>query len=445
MIQTRVKVQLVIFLLMSVMGIAYTATKYVGLRPPGATYTVFVDLAESGGIFTSAEVLERGVPVGRVGELTLTPDGVRVALIIESKWTIPKDTDAVVANLSAVGEQYVDLRPVSAEGPMLKAGDVIPVSRTRVPVETSKILLDLDRFVRSVDREQLGVVLTELGKAFEGTAPDLRRLIQEGDKLTLAATAALPETKALIADGKTVLETQKAVGGDLRTFSTNLALLAQQLVDSDPDLRKVLDNGVASSKELSSLLKANEATLPTLLGNLVTLGEIQAARIPGLRTILVAYPPNVANGFFTAAGGLAHFGLVYTEEPPVCNAGYESTQRRGNQPPDWGKKANLNTYCNEPDTQSNARGAKHVPRPPGDDTAGPPPGGYKQLPDAPTTRPGGTTAGSTTGPQIGAFDPLTGMLSVPGGSSYIMGGTVGPQWFPRGESWKWLLLGPAIS
>ena len=440
MIQTRVKVQLAVFLLMSVLGIAYTGAKYVGVRPPGATYTIYADFAESGGIFTNAEVLERGVPIGRVGELTLRPDGVRVELVIERKWKVPHDTDAVVANLSAVGEQYVDLRPVSAEGPTLKAGEVIPASRTRVPVETSKILLDLDRFVRSVDREQLGVVLTELGAAFEGTAPDLRRLIQEGDKLTLAATAALPETKALIADGKTVLDTQKAVGGDLRTFSTNLALLAQQLVDSDPDLRKVLDNGVASSKELSSLLKANESTLPTLFGNLVTLGEIQAARVPGLRTILIAYPPNVANGFFTAAGGLAHFGLVYNNDPPVCNAGYGSTVRRSNDAKDWNKKANLNTYCNEPDSKSNARGAKHVPRPPGDDTAGPPPGGYKQLPGSPAS-----STGTATGPQVGAYDPLTGMLSVPGGSSYIMGGTVGPQWFPRGESWKWLLLGPAIS
>lgn len=441
MIQTRVKVQLAVFLLMSVLGMAYTAVKYVGVRPPGATYTIYADFANSGGIFSNAEVLERGVPIGRVGELTLRPEGVRVALVIDSKWKIPGDTDAVVANLSAVGEQYVDLRPRTADGPTLKAGAVIPTSRTRVPVEISKILLDLDRFVRSVDRDKLGVVLSELGTAFDGTAPDLRRLIQEGDKLTLAATAALPETKALIADGKTVLDTQKAVGGDLRTFSTNLALLAQQLVDSDPDLRKVLDNGVASSKELSSLLKANEATLPTLLGNLVTLGEIQAARVPGLRTILIAYPPNVANGFFTAAGGLAHFGLVYTNSPPVCTGGYESTQRRSNEPKDWHKKANLNTYCTEPDTQSNARGARWVPRPPGDDTAGPPPGGYRQLPDAPAASP----ATATSGPAVGAYDPVTGMLSVPGGASYIMGGTVGPQWFPRGESWKWLLLGPAIS
>ena len=436
MIQTRVKVQLVVFLLMSVVGIAFAGIKYVGVSAPGATFTVFADFADSGGIFTNAEVLERGVLVGRVGELTLTPDGVRVALTIDSKWKnkIPKDSDAVVANLSAVGEQYVDLRPVAATGPMLGAGDVIPVSRTRIPVETSKILLDLDRFVRSVDRDKLAVVLDELGKAFDGTGPDLRRLIEQGDKLTLAATDALPETKALIRDGQTVLATQRAIGGDLRTFSANLALLGQQLVSSDADLRKVLDNGVASSRELDSLLKANESTLPSLLGNLVTLGEIQAARIPGLRTILVAYPPNVANGFFTAAGGLAHFGLVYESNPPVCKVGYESTDHRSNSPADWHKRANLNTYCNEPPTTTNARGAKQAPRPPGDPTAGPPPGGYPQL----------SALSGSSSPQVASYDPATGLLSVPGGMSFLMGDTGGQQSYLGGQSWKWLLLSPAL-
>ena len=439
MIQRRVKIQLVIFLIMSLLGIAWTGAKYVGISRPGSTFTVFADFAESGGIFSNAEVLERGVLVGRVGELKLTDDGVRVTMNIDSKWKnkIPKDSDAIVANLSAVGEQYVDLRPVSAQGPMLKAGDVIPVDRTRVPVETSKILLDLDRFVRSVDKEQLTTVLEELGKAFDGTGPDLRRLIEQGDKLTLAATDALPETKALIRDGQTVLATQKDVGGDLRTFSTNLSLLAQQLVTSDPDIRKVFDNGVKSSQELDSLLKANESTLPSLLGNLVTLGDIQAARLPGLRTILVAYPPNVANGFFTAAGGKAHFGLVYEQNPPVCKVGYESTQKHANGPADWGKKANLNTYCNEPPTTSNARGAKQAPRPPGDDTANPPPGGYPQI--------SGLESATLTGtPQVASYDPGTGMLSVPGGMSFLMGDTGGQQSFLGGQSWKWLLLSPAL-
>ncbi len=74
--------------------------------------------ANSGGIFTNAEVTYRGVPVGRVGDLTLTQDGVSVALMIDdSAPQIPASAKAVVANRSAIGEQYVDLQPDTTRAP----------------------------------------------------------------------------------------------------------------------------------------------------------------------------------------------------------------------------------------------------------------------------------------------------------------------------------------
>lgn len=435
MIQRSVKVQLLVFALLSVVGIVYTGFRYVGIRGPGATYTVYADFARSGGIFSNAEVLERGVLVGRVGKLTLVPNGVRVALTIDSKWRIPRDSDAIVADLSAVGEQYVDLRPATAAGPMLRGGDVIPASRTKTPMEISQILLDSDKLVKSVNREHLAVVIDELGKAFDNTGGDLRRLVTEGDKLTLAATDALPQTKALIRDGSTVLDTQRAASGQIKTFSANLALLAQQLVDSDPDIRKLLDNGVDSSREVRALLEANEQTLPPLLGNLVTLGSIQAARLPGLRTLLVTYPPNVANGFFTAAGGEAHFGLVYTPDQAVCTKGYESTRHHGVSPPgDFGAQANLDTYCDQPPTVTNARGARQAPRPRGDDTASRPRGGYPQD----SRNPGNPPKAS-----VASYDPQQRTLTTPNGSSFVIGDSGGQQQYLGSQSWKWLLLAPA--
>ena len=47
------------------------------------TYPVHVQLADSGGIFTGADVTYRGVSVGRVGPLTLTATGVDVQLDID--------------------------------------------------------------------------------------------------------------------------------------------------------------------------------------------------------------------------------------------------------------------------------------------------------------------------------------------------------------------------
>ena len=134
MITRRTKLQLLAFLALSLLGISYLGFNYVGLDRVllGSGYDVAADFADSGGIFVNAEVTYRGVSVGRVSDMTLTEDGVRVVMTIDpDAESIPDDAAAVVANRSAVGEQYVDLRPERDDGPYLEDGSVIPRDRDR--------------------------------------------------------------------------------------------------------------------------------------------------------------------------------------------------------------------------------------------------------------------------------------------------------------------------
>ncbi len=253
--------QLIAFALITVVGVTYVTLRYVGLGDivSGRSYVVSVDLAESGGIFEGAEVTYRGVTTGRVEALRLEGDGVRVDLRMDGGSQVPADTDAVVENRSAVGEQYLDLQPATASAPFLAGGDVIPRERTRTPVATETLLLDLDRLVNSVNKQDLQVVVSELGKAFAGGGRDLQRLLDAGDRLTLAATDALPETITLIEDGAIVLDTQRETGSSIRSFAADLADLSETLASpqTDSDLRAVLDRGVVASAELDGLLQDN--------------------------------------------------------------------------------------------------------------------------------------------------------------------------------------------
>jgi hypothetical protein len=163
---------------------AYLGFKYVGLDRVllGTGYDVAADFKDSGGIFVNAEVTYRGVAVGRVSDMKLTDDGVRVVLTINpDAKPIPADADAVVANRSAVGEQYVDLRPEDDKGPFLEDGSVIPQSRTSIPIPVEQLLLDVDQLVGSLNIDDLRTVVDELGKAFAGSGDDLTRLIDNGD------------------------------------------------------------------------------------------------------------------------------------------------------------------------------------------------------------------------------------------------------------------------
>ena len=105
MLIRRTKIQLVAFVVISVVAIVYALVRFAGLGSVFGNdgYTVKLQLNESGGIFTNAEVTYRGYNIGRVGEMRLTQTGLEADLNIDpSAPKVPADLDAVVANRSAV-------------------------------------------------------------------------------------------------------------------------------------------------------------------------------------------------------------------------------------------------------------------------------------------------------------------------------------------------------
>jgi len=367
MISRLVRLQLIGFVLVAVVGVGYAGFRYAGFGDAlGATsYPVRVQLANSGGIFTGADVTYRGVSVGRVGPLRLTDQGVEVQLDIDySAPPIPADVDAEVHNLSAIGEQFVDLLPASDGGPYLTAGSVVPVSRTSVPVPVEELVVSVDEFVRSVPRDSLRVVVDELGTAFADTARPLQEILDATDAFTENAIEALPQTLTLIHDGRTVLATQNDVAGSFRGFSRDLALLADELAGADPDLRRLFDTGPEVSAELGTLLDESGDGLGEVVANLLTVARVAEPRQDALRQLLVTYPGVASTGYTTVPGdGTAHLGLVVNNfDPPPCVRGYGGTEHRsGEDVTDI--PVYEDAYCAEPPgSPIDVRGAQNVPK-----------------------------------------------------------------------------------
>ena len=453
MITRQTKLQLLVFGLISALGLFYTGFRYADLDRffIDQGYLVSADFVDSGGIFKGAEVTYRGVPKGKVTALTLRPDGVRVTMLLRPGTQVPADTKAFVGNRSAVGEQYIDLQPQSDGKPFLEEDDVIPKERTGIPIHPTQLLVNLDQLVNSVDVEDVAVVLEELGAAFEGTGDSLQRLIDAGDALTQTATEHLPETKRLISDGNTVLNTQRDVAGQFKSFNRDLADLSGQLRSSDPDFRRLFANGTQSAVETTDLLETNKSALPVLLSNLTTIAQVQSIRLPAIRQILVTYPNVIAGGYTVVPNdGTTHFGLVTTGEPTPCTEGYETTKKRS--PADLKLRTpNLAAYCKlKSDTDRNVRGAQNEPRPPGQrpypyngggTTAQPSSGGAPSGSGA-AARPAAADSGDNDTVLLGDYDPKTGNVITSDGRRLTIGSTAGAQDAFGDASWTWLLLGP---
>ncbi|MFF5955841.1 MCE family protein [Streptomyces luteogriseus] len=423
MITRTVKAQLLAFATVTAVGVSYVGAEYTGLVDGllDRGYTVRADFADSGGIFSGAEVTYRGVPVGRVGDLRLTgSEGVSVALEIEDGAPrIPADTLAVVANRSAVGEQYVDLQPRRSGGPYLLDGSAIPREDTRVPLPVTDMVVSLDRLVTSVGKKDLRITVDELGEAFSGTGPHLSRLVDSGNALVESASDSLPETVSLIEDSRKVLKTQADQGSSIKSFSRDLAALTAELKSSDGDLRRLIGNSVPAGQEVNSLLRSTRPHLPVLLANLISGGQVTVARLPGVEQALVTFPVVVAGSHTVIPGdGTTHFGLVLNaDDPPPCTQGY-GTRRR--DPADTGTRAaNTDARCTAPrGGGTSVRGAQNAPGA------------------------SGRSGGAGPAAYVAPYDPETGTATGPDGTPVEIGSTGGEQTVFGKDSWQWLLVGP---
>jgi phospholipid/cholesterol/gamma-HCH transport system substrate-binding protein len=333
MLSRRIKAQVVIFVVIALVGITYVGANYAGLDQlvGGRGMVVKAEMPESGGLFTNAEVTYRGVRVGRVGPMRLTDNGIEVELRIDPDAPrIPADLDAAVTNRSAVGEQYLDLKPRRDDGPYLADGSVIPSSSIKLPLPVETVLSNLDGLVASVPLESLRTVVHELDDAFRGRGADLQALIDTQGDLVRTASQYLPQTQRLITDGGTALRTQVNQGSAIRSFSQDAHLLAEQLRNSDSDLRRLITATPRVSEQISGLIQESGSGIGVILANLLTPAQVFSTRGAAFEQLLGSYPQAVADGYRVIdKNGSTNMAMVLNfNNPAPCRRGYEGTERR---------------------------------------------------------------------------------------------------------------------
>jgi phospholipid/cholesterol/gamma-HCH transport system substrate-binding protein len=407
------KIRLIAFVLLSAIGITYASASYLGLvdRVLGRGYSVSAVLPATGGLYEGSLVTYRGVQIGKISSMAPEGEGVRLRLDLEDEAKVPTSSPVFVHNGSAVGEQYLDFEPPSDEGPYLEDGGTIRGNQESLPVDEADLLVNLDRFVGSVNKRNLAITIEELGKAFYETGRPLERLIDGGTEFIDNAARSKTQTIDLLRQGRTVLRTQERNSDNIRAFADGLAQFTGALRGSDADLRTIVEGSPATFGELQALLEGLEPTLPVLLGNVVTVNQVTAIRIPSVEQLLVTYPVVIASGFSgTTRDGYGHVHLDYTSDPPPCTKGYlpPSQWRRGDQTNDVKPYLKARCASGPPYTM---RGSNYAPEP------------------------------SSSRSRVAPYDPRTGEVDA-GDRRYVVDNGAGINDVYGSDAWTWMLLGP---
>jgi virulence factor Mce-like protein len=330
--------------------------------------TVKLELPRTGGLYQFSNVTYRGVQIGRVTDVRATRAGAEATLSLATSPKIPADLQASVLSVSAVGEQYVDLLPRTDSGPYLRDGSVIPVSDTTVPQKVGPMLDQVHALLASIPKERLSNLLEESFKGLNGSGDDLGALLNSLSTVAGDFDKVSDRARALIDDSRPLLEAQAASADALRVWTRSLAGVTGQLNTNDPQVRTLLNTGPGALDEAASLLNQVKPTLPVLLANLTTVGQIAVTYRPSVEQLLVLLPPYIAS--VQAVGLPRNNPTGFTQgdftltigDPPACTVGFLP-------PSSWRSPADLSDvdtpdglYCKLPqDSPIAVRGARNYP------------------------------------------------------------------------------------
>jgi phospholipid/cholesterol/gamma-HCH transport system substrate-binding protein len=330
MLTRLTKIQLAIFAVVTVVCVGAISIFY--LHVPAAVgvgaYKVTADFVAGGGLYENANVTYRGVTIGRVESVGLSNDGVVAEMRLNTDTPVPENVTATVKSVSAVGEQYIDLvPPKDASKNMLRDKSNISVDNTAISTDISALLSKADELVNSIGDSRVKDLLRETFKAFNGSGPELARLIQSSRLLVDEANSSYGQTTQLIDQAGPFLDAQIRSGDDIKSLADGLARFTSEAAHADPQLRSVLENVPGATQAANTTFDGIRPTFPMLAANLANFGRIGVIYRKSIEQALVIFPALMA-ALITVGGGLpADEGgkldfKVDLGDPAPCSTGF---------------------------------------------------------------------------------------------------------------------------
>ncbi|MFC4372889.1 MCE family protein [Nocardia halotolerans] len=355
---------------MLVLGSGYIAIDVVGVRPLRTTYTVWVQLEQSGGLLQHSNVTVRGVRVGEVRTIALDGAGIRVGAEIDSATAIPVGTPVAIGRLSAAGEQYLDFRPRGTDAPYLTDGATVPAERVSTPVTIDSFLHNTGALVAGMNPDRLTVIVDELDRALLGGPDVLRTVISGLSQAMTGLTGLLPQTTELLRNLRVIAGTTAGAQPDLATLVRGSSALFDQMNAADQEVRELLEQGPGRLDALGAVLTETSDPLTGLVTNFAAITRAARLRTPAMTALFPALRDAV-----TALGIPAHDNAFHTMADiwprPTCE--YDTVPVSPTEVSDG--RGRLYNYCVTDHPGLQIRGSANAPRPAGPDNGAGPPAG----------------------------------------------------------------------
>jgi phospholipid/cholesterol/gamma-HCH transport system substrate-binding protein len=206
------------------------------------TISVTAQFDSASGLYEGNVVAVLGMPVGKITKITAKGGYVEVQFTVDRNVKVPADAQAVTVSTSILTDRQIELTPPYRGGPMLENHDTIGLTRTKTPVEFSRVLSVLDKVTKSLEGDGQGGgpiadVLNGGAEVVDGNGGKIKAALDELSKaLRLSSdggAATREQITTIVKNISSLFEAAAANDGKLREFATTIHLVSQVLADED--------------------------------------------------------------------------------------------------------------------------------------------------------------------------------------------------------------------
>lgn len=283
-----------------------------------------------------ADVKLRGILVGEVRDILVTPTGAELKIALQPDQTrlIPSNVEAQLVPKTLFGEKFVDLRiPTQPAKARIAAGDVITQDRSKSAIETSEVFNNLLPLLRTLQPEKLNSTLAAISTALEGRGNTLGENLQLVNSYLLQFNPQIPTLQTDITGTADLAESLNAAAPDLLSFLDNISATNRTVAAKGNDIAAVLKGTREFAITTTRVLNANK-------DRLIQLGQVSrpvlglfaeySPEFPCMVKGLADSEPRLEEAFGGKQGPFLHITLevvkdqgayLETDDPRITNGG----------------------------------------------------------------------------------------------------------------------------
>jgi phospholipid/cholesterol/gamma-HCH transport system substrate-binding protein len=230
----------------------------------GDTYHAM--FTEAGGLKVNDEVRIAGVRVGKVDEIELAGDEVRVSFKVDDAADFGSDTRAAIKVKTILGSMFLALEP--AGGGRLHEGATIPAARTSSPFDVVEAFEGLASTSEQIDTDQLAESLTTLADLTRNTPEEFRGALDGLSRLSSNIAAKDEQLNTLLVNLERVSTVLDERDQDIVKLMEDSDVLFRALVARREAVHDLLVSSTTLSEELTRLIDQSREDLKPALAHL---------------------------------------------------------------------------------------------------------------------------------------------------------------------------------